>query len=84
VSGDRAVARAAEQADRARTFAKQRLLNHISERLHMAPGETMAMHEVVKDLELIEEELANAFIVGWAVRDEETAAGRLPNPRRKR
>lgn len=76
--------RAAAMAERARSYAKDRVQNHLAERLHMEVGEVLVMHECVADMEAIEDEIADAFVMGWAVRDEQGGAGRLPGPRKKR
>jgi len=78
------VARAAAVADRARVFARNRITEHVAERLHAECGEVLTMSEALADVQLIEDEIASAFVMGWAARDDETAAGRLPRPRQKR
>lgn len=72
--GSAAVARAAGTAERAQGYAKERAAAIAASAGWVAP------HEI----ELIEIEVARAFIMGWAARDEETAVGRLPGPRRRR
>lgn len=74
-----AVGRAAAMAERAMSFAKDRMA--ALDGMRPEPG---AYHLPAEWRAQIERELSNAFIVGYAARDEQTAAGRLPLPRKRK
>lgn len=72
------VARAAAMAERAQSYSRDRMaeLQRAAERGRgFMPIEWRALVEI---------EISRAFVVGYAARDEQTAAGRLPRPRSKR
>jgi len=75
-----AVARMTAMSPRARSFARDRLAK-MSETLRGA-GQESPLAGILADL--IEDEIAGGFLVGYAARDEQTAVGRLPRPRSKR
>lgn len=73
------VARAAAMAERAQGYARERMSE-----LQQAAGSSGAPFIPYEWRALVERELASAFTLGWAARDEQTAVGRLPGPKRKR
>lgn len=73
------VARAAEMADRAGLYARERM-----QELQSAAGNAGTPFLPMEWRALVERELSSAFVVGWAARDEQTGSGRLPGPRKKR
>lgn len=73
------VARAAAMAERANSYARSRMAE-----LQGAAGAAGTPFVPREWRQLMETEISRAVTMGWAMRDEETAAGRLPGPKRKR
>lgn len=82
-----AVAAAAAIANRATLDARQRIAQ-LKARCELRMQQEIAQVTVAEFGKWIESEvlneLASAFTAGYCARDEESAVGRLPGPRRKR